>query len=235
MRGAAPATVWSHDLEERVLAPDPRCRESCGDSAKAGRRRGGDWGRLMTQHRASRLWAFIKRDFLVTETSYPLSRSCCRSVGMLLSLLVFFFVDQDDQARHRRGSTGSRRFSWILFGYCRSSSTSPPRSVRVLGRRSATSRCSAPSRRCWSRPTPTSMVIFSSAAWDFVVRRDPRAGSIMLFAVLAVRRATCTSTSLGDRSCWASLLTLLSFGGASASSPPRSSSTSSGATRSTSC
>lgn len=125
-----------------------------------------------------KLWAFIKRDFLVT-ISYRFA-FLLQMIGMLLSLLVFFFVAKmikPDTA----GLDGIAPFSWILFGYMFQfyfstalfAFSAKIRNEQVLGTLEA----------MLVSPTPTSMVIFSSAAWDFAYGAI-RVLVYMLFAVL---------------------------------------------------
>jgi ABC-2 type transport system permease protein len=109
-----------------------------------------------------KLWAFIKRDFLIT-VSYRFA-FLLQIVGMLLALMVFFFVakmiDPDT-----KGLNGVDPFSWILFGYMFQfyfstalfAFSAKIRSEQMLGTLEA----------MLVSPTPTPMVIFSSAAWDF--------------------------------------------------------------------
>lgn len=110
-----------------------------------------------------KLWAFIKRDFL-SEVSYRLA-FLMRVAGMFLSLLAFFFLTKMiDPAT--RGLDGIPPFDWLLIGLAFQfyfstalySFSARVRNEQVLGTLEA----------MLVTPTPTSMVVFSSAAWDFV-------------------------------------------------------------------
>ncbi len=109
-----------------------------------------------------KLGAFIKRDFL-SEVSYRLA-FVMQVGGMLLSLLAFFFMTKmmDPNAE---GLNGIPPFDWLLIGLAFQfyfstalySFSAKIRSEQVLGTLEA----------MLVSPTPTSIVIFSSAAWDF--------------------------------------------------------------------
>jgi ABC-2 type transport system permease protein len=109
-----------------------------------------------------KVWAFIKRDFL-SEVSYRLA-FVMQVTGMFLTLLALYFwsgmVNPDTV-----GLDGIRPFDWFLIGMAFQyyfstalySFSAKIRSEQVLGTLEA----------MLVSPTPTSMVIFSSAAWDF--------------------------------------------------------------------
>ena len=109
-----------------------------------------------------KLFAFVKRDFL-SEGSYRLA-FFMQIGGMLFSLVAFYFLTKmiDPQAE---GLNGIPPFEWLLIGlafqfYFTSalySFSAKIRSEQLLGTLEA----------MLVSPTPTSMVIFSSAAWDF--------------------------------------------------------------------
>lgn len=110
----------------------------------------------------AKMLAFIKRDFL-SEVSYRLA-FLLQVVGMFLSLMAFYFMTKmmDPQAA---GLQGIRPFDWLLIGLAFQfyfstalySFSAKIRSEQLLGTLEA----------MLVSPTPTSMVIFSSAAWDF--------------------------------------------------------------------
>jgi len=125
-----------------------------------------------------KLWAFIKRDFL-SEVSYRLA-FVMSVMGMLLSLLAFYFLTKMIDPR-TEGLDGIPPFDWLLVGLSFQfyfstalySFSARVRSEQVLGTLEA----------MLVTPTPTSMVVFSSAAWDFVYG-GIRVLIYMLFATL---------------------------------------------------
>jgi ABC-2 type transport system permease protein len=115
----------------------------------------------MTRNLA-KLWAFLKRDFL-NEVSYRLA-FVLQIAGMLVSLLSFYYIAKMVDPSSA-GLDGIRPFEWWLVGMSFQfyfstalySFAAKIRSEQVLGTLEA----------MLVSPTPTSMVIFSSAAWDF--------------------------------------------------------------------
>ena len=111
-----------------------------------------------------KLWAFIKRDFQ-SEVSYRLA-FVLQVGGMFFSLLAFFYMTGmiDPNAE---GLEGIRPFDWMLIGISFQfyfsaalfSFSAKIRGEQLLGTLEA----------MLVSPTPTSLVIFSSAA--FVTRR----------------------------------------------------------------
>ncbi|HXV76617.1 MAG TPA: ABC transporter permease [Candidatus Polarisedimenticolaceae bacterium] len=110
-----------------------------------------------------KLWAFIKRDFL-SEVSYRLA-FLMSVAGMFFSLLAFYFLTKMiDPAT--AGLDGIPPFDWLLIGLSFQfyfstalySFSARVRNEQLLGTLEA----------MLVTPTPTSMVVFSSAAWDFV-------------------------------------------------------------------
>ncbi len=109
-----------------------------------------------------KLGAFIKRDFL-SQVSYRLA-FFLQIGGMFFSLLAFFYLSKmiDPAAK---GFDGIRPFDWLLLGLAFQyyfstalySFSAKIRSEQMLGTLEA----------MLVSPTPTGMVIFSSAAWDF--------------------------------------------------------------------
>ena len=109
-----------------------------------------------------KLWAFLKRD-LLSEISYRFS-FLMQVAGMFLSLLAFYYVAKmiDPQTE---GLDGIRPFDWLLLGLAFQfyfstalyAFSAKIRSEQLLGTLEA----------MLVSPTPTSIVIFSSAAWDF--------------------------------------------------------------------
>jgi len=136
-----------------------------------------------------KMWAFIKRDFL-SEISYRLA-FLLQVTGMFLTLLaLWFFSGMIDPKTE--GLDGIRPFDWFLVGMAFQfyfstalySFSAKIRSEQMLGTLEA----------MLVSPTPTSMVIFSSAAWDFTFA-GIRVVIYMIFAVL-VFGVTLYSTSL---------------------------------------
>jgi len=137
----------------------------------------------------AKLWAFIKRDFL-SAVSYRLA-FILQVGGMFMALLALYFwsgmVDPDTE-----GLDGIRPFDWFLIGMAFQyyfstalySFSAKIRSEQVLGTLEA----------MLVSPTPTSMVIFSSAAWDFTYGAI-RVVIYLLFATL-VFGVTLYGTSL---------------------------------------
>jgi ABC-2 type transport system permease protein len=109
-----------------------------------------------------KLWAFLKRDFL-SEVSYRVAFAM-RIIGMVTSLLAFYFMTKmmDPNAK---GLDGIPPFHWLLIGLAFQfyfstalyAFSSRIRNEQMLGTLEA----------MLVSPTPTSLVIFSSAAFDF--------------------------------------------------------------------
>jgi ABC-2 type transport system permease protein len=110
-----------------------------------------------------KLWAFLVRDFL-SEVSYRLS-FVLQVFGILFTLLAFYFMTKmidPDVA----GLDGIAPFPWLLIGlsfqYYFSTAlysfSAKIRDEQMLGTLEA----------MLVSPTPTSVVIFSSAVWNFV-------------------------------------------------------------------
>jgi ABC-2 type transport system permease protein len=124
-----------------------------------------------------KLWAFLKRDFQ-SEVSYRLA-FLFQVAGMFLSILAFYFMTRmmDPNAE---GLEGIPPFEWLLLGlsfqYYFSTAlyafSSKIRNEQLLGTLEA----------MLVSPTPTGMVIFSSAAWDFTYG----AIRVLLFLAFAV-------------------------------------------------
>jgi len=152
-----------------------------------------------------KMWAFIKRDF-ESEVSYRLA-FVLQVGGMFFSLLAFFYmtgmIDPDSA-----GLDGIRPFDWMLVGlsfqfYFSAALFSFSQKIRgeqMLGTLEA----------MLVSPTPTSMVIFSSAAFDFTYGAI-RVMIYMAFAVL-VFGVKLYATGLGAFALGA-VLTLLSSAG----------------------
>lgn len=110
-----------------------------------------------------KLWAFIKRDFL-SEVSYRLA-FLLQIMGMGMSIAAFYFFSKMvDPATE--GLDGIPPFEWMLMGLAFQyyfatalyAFSSKIRNEQVLGTLEA----------MLVSPTPTSLVIFSSAAWEFL-------------------------------------------------------------------
>lgn len=110
-----------------------------------------------------KMWAFIKRDFL-SEVSYRLS-FLLQIIGMCMSIAAFYFFSKMvDPATE--GLDGMPPFDWMLLGgafqlyfsTALHAFSSKVRSEQMLGTLEA----------MLVSPTPTSLVIFASAAWDFL-------------------------------------------------------------------
>ena len=152
-----------------------------------------------------KLWAFVVRDFL-SQVSYRLA-FLMQVTGMLFSVLAFYFLTKmiDPEAE---GLNGIPPFQWLLIGLAFQyyfstalySFSAKIRSEQMLGTLEA----------MLVSPTPTSIVIFSSAAWDFVWG-GIRVAVYLLFAVLLFKVQLYTNSllalSLGV------ILTLLSSAG----------------------
>jgi ABC-2 type transport system permease protein len=158
----------------------------------------------MTRH-LLKLWAFVQRDFL-SEISYRLA-FLMQVAGMFFSLLAFYFMARmiDPQSS---GFHGIPPFDWLLVGLAFQyyfstalySFSSRIRNEQVIGTLEA----------MLVSPTPTSIVIFSSAAWDFTYGAI-RVVLYMLFATLffdvRLDLGSATALALGV------VLTLLSSAG----------------------
>ena len=109
-----------------------------------------------------KILAFLKRDFL-SEVSYRIS-FIFQIIGIFFSLLAFFFVTKMIDPT-TEGLNGIPPFEWLLVGLAFQyyfstalySFSAKIRNEQLLGTLEA----------MLVSPTPTSMVIFSSAAWDF--------------------------------------------------------------------
>lgn len=109
-----------------------------------------------------KLWAFLKRDFQ-SEVSYRVA-FLFQLAGMFFSVTVFHFVSKVMNPA-APGFNGIDPFPWILVGLAFQyyfsaalfSFSAKIRNEQVLGTLEA----------MLVSPTPTSLVIFSSAAWDF--------------------------------------------------------------------
>lgn len=125
-----------------------------------------------------KFWAFIRRDFL-SEVSYRLN-FVLQVGGTLMTLFVVFFwtgmIDPNTE-----GLDGIDPFSWYVIGMAFQfyfstalySFSAKIRGEQMLGTMEA----------MLVSPTPTGMVIFSSAAWDFTYG-GVRIALLLLFAVL---------------------------------------------------
>jgi len=109
-----------------------------------------------------KLWAFLKRDFL-SEVSYRLA-FLMRVVGMLTSLLGFYFMTKmmDPNAA---GLNGIPPFNWLLIGLAFQFYFST--ALFAFSRRIRNEQMLGTLEAMLVTPTPTSLVIFSSAAFDF--------------------------------------------------------------------
>jgi ABC-2 type transport system permease protein len=113
-------------------------------------------------HQLLKAFAFLKRDFL-SEVSYRLA-FFMQVAGILLSLLAFYYLTRmiDPNAA---GLDGIPPFDWLMIGLAFQFYFSTAlfafsariRNEQVLGTLEA----------MLVSPTPTSIVIFASAAWDF--------------------------------------------------------------------
>jgi len=156
-------------------------------------------------HNLWKLWAFVKRDFL-SQVSYRLA-FFLQIGGMLFSLLAFFYMTKmmDPGAA---GLNGIPPFNWLLVGLAFQfyfstalyAFSAKIRSEQMLGTLEA----------MLVSPTPTSMVIFSSAAWDFTYGAI-RVVVYLLFATL-VFDVRLYTTGLGAFALGV-VLTLLSSAG----------------------
>lgn len=110
----------------------------------------------------AKLWAFLKRDFL-SDVSYRLA-FVMQLGGMFMSVSAFFFVGKMVDPK-TEGLDGIAPFPWMLIGLAFQlyfsqalwSFSSKVRSEQVIGTLEA----------MLVSPTPTALVIFASAAWDF--------------------------------------------------------------------
>jgi ABC-2 type transport system permease protein len=113
-------------------------------------------------HQLLKAFAFLKRDFL-SEVSYRLA-FFMQVAGILLSLLAFYYLTKmiDPNAA---GLDGMRPFDWLMIGLAFQfyfstalyAFSAKIRNEQLLGTLEA----------MLVSPTPTSVVIFASAAWDF--------------------------------------------------------------------
>ncbi len=152
-----------------------------------------------------KLWAFLKRDFL-SEVSYRLA-FLMRVVGMITSLLAFYFMTKmmDPNAA---GLNGIPPFNWLLIGVAFQFYFST--ALFAFSRRVRSEQMLGTLEAMLVSPTPTSLVIFSSAAFDFTYGLF-RVILLLLFATLAfgvtLHTNSMTAVALGV------LLTMLSSTG----------------------
>lgn len=152
-----------------------------------------------------KLLAFLKRDFQ-SEVSYRLS-FLFGIAGILLSLATFYHMAKMIDPK-TKGLDGVEPFPWLLVGLAFQyyfstalfSFSGKIRNEQLLGTLEA----------LLVSPTPTSLVIFSSAAWDFTYGAI-RVIAYLLFAKL-VFGVTLHAASVGTLSLGI-LLTLLSSAG----------------------
>jgi len=149
-----------------------------------------------------KLLAFLKRDFQ-SEVSYRLS-FLFQVAGMLFSVSAFYFMTKMMNPK-TEGLDGIEPFPWLLVGLAFQyyfstalySFSSKIRGEQMLGTLEA----------MLVSPTPTSIVIFSEAAWDFAWG-GIRVAIYLLFATL-VFGVKLHATSLGTLALGV-VLTLLS-------------------------
>jgi ABC-2 type transport system permease protein len=110
----------------------------------------------------TKIWAFLVRDFL-SDVSYRFA-FVLQLAGMFFAVAVFFFASRMVNP-NTAGLDGVEPFPWLLVGIAFQlyfstalySFSEKVRSEQVLGTLEA----------MLVSPTPTSVVIFSSTAWDF--------------------------------------------------------------------
>lgn len=152
-----------------------------------------------------KILAFLQRDFL-SEVSYRLA-FFLQVAGMLLSVAAFYFITKMMNPK-TEGLDGIEPFPWVLLGlsfqYYFSTAlyafSAKIRGEQMLGTLEA----------MLVSPTPTSIVIFSEATWDFAFGAI-RVAIYLLFATL-VFGVKLYATSLGTLALGV-VLTLLSSAG----------------------
>jgi ABC-2 type transport system permease protein len=152
-----------------------------------------------------KLLAFLKRDFL-SDVSYRVA-FIFQIVGIFFSVLAFYFITGMIDPK-TEGLDGIPPFEWLLVGLAFQyyfsaalySFSAKIRNEQLLGTLEA----------MLVSPTPTSIVIFSSAAWDFTYGAI-RVVVYLLFAVLFFG-VQLHATSLGTLAVGV-LLTFLSSAG----------------------
>jgi len=152
-----------------------------------------------------KIFAFLKRDFQ-SEVSYRVA-FLLQLGGMLFSVAAFYFVSKMMDPK-TVGLDGMKPFPWMLVGLAFQyyfstalySFSSKIRSEQMLGTLEA----------MLVSPTPTSIVIFSEAAWDFAYGAI-RVAVYLLVATL-IFKVELHTNSLGTLAIGV-LLTLLSSAG----------------------
>lgn len=152
-----------------------------------------------------KIFAFLKRDFL-SEVSYRVA-FLLQVGGMLISVAAFYFITKMMNPA-TEGLDGIEPFPWVLVGlafqYYFSTAlyafSAKIRNEQMLGTLEA----------MLVSPTPTSIVIFSEAAWDFAFGAIRVA--IYLFVATVVFGVKLYTTSLGTLALGV-ILTLLSSAG----------------------
>lgn len=112
---------------------------------------------------ALKIWAFVKRDFL-NEISYR-TAFLLQIFGMMVSILIWFFLSSIIRS-DIPGLQGLDYFSWVLMGLAFMSYLNA--ALSSFARKMRNEQLTGTLEAMLATPTRMSVVIFSSAAWDFI-------------------------------------------------------------------
>lgn len=110
-----------------------------------------------------KIWAFIKRDFL-NEISYR-TAFILQFFGMFVSILIWFFISKIISS-DIPGLDGLDYFSWVLVGLAFTSYLNT--ALSSFARKMRNEQLTGTLEAMLATPTRIPVVIFSSAAWDFI-------------------------------------------------------------------
>ncbi len=110
-----------------------------------------------------KIWAFIKRDIL-NEISYR-TAFLLQLFGMTVSILIWFFISRIIRS-DIRGLHGLDYFSWVLIGLAFTSYLNA--ALSSFARKMRSEQLTGTLEAMLATPTHMPVVIFSSAAWDFI-------------------------------------------------------------------
>ena len=114
-------------------------------------------------HNILKIIAFIKRDFL-NEISYR-TAFLLQLFGMVVSILIWFFLSQIIPS-DIEGLGGLDYFSWVLVGLAFTSYLNA--ALSSFARKMRSEQLTGTLEAMLATPTRMPLVIFSSAAWDFI-------------------------------------------------------------------
>lgn len=114
-------------------------------------------------HNTLKILAFIKRDFL-NEISYR-TAFLLQLFGMFVSILIWFFISKIVPS-NIDGLSGLDYFSWVLVGLAFTSYLNA--ALSSFARKMRSEQLTGTLEAMLATPTRMPVVVFSSAAWDFI-------------------------------------------------------------------